>query len=108
MVLNLILNAVDAMPEGGVLTVVTAKDDDNGFVNIRIKDTGKGISKETISFVFEPFFTTKPAGKGTGLGLTVAKRIVNDHGGEVSIKSMEGKGTTVIIKLPLSAEGISS
>ncbi|MEQ9618461.1 MAG: PAS domain S-box protein [Deltaproteobacteria bacterium] len=105
---DIIINAVDAMPDGGVLTVAAANDYDNGLANIRINDTGKGISKETISFVFEPFFTTKPAGKGTGLGLTVAKRIVNDHGGEVSIRSMEGKGTTVIIKLPLSAEGYSS
>ncbi len=102
---DIIMNAVDAMTEGGMLSVVASDDDGQGFANIKIIDTGGGISKETIPFVFEPFFTTKPAGKGTGLGLSVAKRIVNDHGGEISITSREGEGTTVSIKLPLSAEG---
>jgi two-component system NtrC family sensor kinase len=69
---------------------------------ITISDTGAGIPKEIIPFIFEPFFTTKPAGMGTGLGLSVAKRIISDHGGEISIKSKEGEGTTVTIKLPLN------
>lgn len=105
---DIIMNAVDAMQESGTLSVVASSDNDHGFANIKIIDTGGGISKETIPFVFEPFFTTKPAGMGTGLGLTVAKRIINDHGGGISINSREGEGTTVSIKLPLSAEGLES
>ncbi|MCA9809846.1 MAG: HAMP domain-containing histidine kinase, partial [Candidatus Dadabacteria bacterium] len=66
--------------------------------------TGTGIPREVIPFVFDPFFTTKPTGVGTGLGLSVAKRVITDHGGEVSIKSKEGKGTTLLIKLPIHVE----
>ena len=102
------MNAVDAMPEGGVLSIISCKDDTAQFVKVKIKDTGVGISEETIPFVFEPFFTTKPAGKGTGLGLSVAKRIVHDHGGDINIESKEGKGTIVSIILPvLNEEKIS-
>jgi len=99
-----IMNAVDAMPEGGTLTITAAPDKTKANAVIAISDTGAGIPKEIISFVFEPFFTTKPAGMGTGLGLSVAKRIISDHGGEISIKSKEGEGTTVTIKLPLNPE----
>lgn len=105
---DIIMNAVDAMQEGGMLSVVASSDCEQGFANIKIIDTGGGISMETIPFVFEPFFTTKPAGMGTGLGLSVAKRIINDHGGGISINSREGEGTTVSIKLPLSAEDLQS
>ncbi|MFA9408992.1 MAG: sensor histidine kinase, partial [Candidatus Dadabacteria bacterium] len=98
------MNAIDAMPEGGVLSIISCKDDATQFVNVKIKDTGVGISKETIPFVFEPFFTTKPAGKGTGLGLSVAKRIVHDHGGDITIESKEGRGTIVSISLPILNE----
>jgi PAS domain S-box-containing protein len=100
-----IMNAVDAMPGGGSLALTSSGDKVPGFAVITIKDTGEGISKEIIPYVFEPFFTTKPAGMGTGLGLSVAKRIISDHGGEISIKSKEGEGTTVTIKLPLFSEG---
>jgi PAS domain S-box-containing protein len=98
------MNAIDAMPEGGVLSIISCKDDATQFVNIKIKDTGVGISEETIPFVFDPFFTTKPAGKGTGLGLSVAKRIVHDHGGDITIESKEGRGTIVSISLPILNE----
>jgi PAS domain S-box-containing protein len=99
-----IMNAVDAMPKGGSLTLSASGDKVPGIAVITISDTGGGIPKEIIPYVFEPFFTTKPAGMGTGLGLSVAKRIINDHGGEISIKSKEGEGTTVAIKLPISSE----
>ena len=99
-----IMNAVDAMPEGGTLALTAKPDKTRDNAVVTISDTGAGIPKEIISFVFEPFFTTKPAGMGTGLGLSVAKRIISDHGGEISIKSKEGEGTTVTIKLPLNSE----
>jgi PAS domain S-box-containing protein len=99
-----IMNAVDAMPGGGSLTLTASGDKVRGFAIITINDTGDGIPKEIIPYVFEPFFTTKPAGMGTGLGLSVAKRIISDHGGEISIKSKEGEGTTVTIKLPIFSE----
>jgi len=99
-----IMNAVDAMPGGGALTLTASGDIVPGYAVITINDTGDGIPKEIIPYVFEPFFTTKPPGMGTGLGLSVAKRIISDHGGEISIKSKEGKGTTVTIKLPIFSE----
>ncbi|GJM16299.1 MAG: sporulation kinase A [Thermodesulfobacteriota bacterium] len=95
------MNAVDAMPEGGVLSIITCKEEKSQSIKVQIRDTGVGISEETIPFVFEPFFTTKPAGKGTGLGLSVAKSIVHDHGGDISIESKQGKGTIVSISLPI-------
>jgi len=94
------VNAIDAMPQGGILSVSASNDGSSDFAEIKIIDRGEGISKETIPFVFEPFFTTKPAGKGTGLGLSVAKGIINEHSGEMAIESKHGEGTTVIIKLP--------
>ncbi len=99
-----IMNAVDAMPGGGSLFLTASGDKVPGNAVITISDTGAGIPKEIIPYVFEPFFTTKPPGMGTGLGLSVAKRIISDHGGEISIKSKEGKGTTVTIKLPIYSE----
>ena len=98
------MNAVDAMPEGGKLTITANGEEVPGFAVVRIADTGTGIPREVIPFVFDPFFTTKPTGVGTGLGLSVAKRVITDHGGEVSIKSKEGKGTTLLIKLPIHVE----
>ena len=98
------MNAVDAMPEGGAITVTAYRGERKETVYIEITDTGVGISEDTIPYVFEPFYTTKPAGKGTGLGLSVAKRVIHDHGGEVSIKSKVHSGTTVLIKLPILNE----
>lgn len=98
-----IMNAVDAMPEGGKLTITAKGGDFPGFAVVRIADTGTGIPREVIPFVFDPFFTTKPTGVGTGLGLSVAKRVIADHGGDVTISSKEGKGTTLSIKLPVYA-----
>lgn len=96
-----VMNAIDAMPEGGKLTISAKDSDVPGFAVVQIADTGTGIPREVIPFIFDPFFTTKPTGVGTGLGLSVAKRVIADHGGDVTIGSKEGKGTTLSIKLPI-------
>jgi two-component system NtrC family sensor kinase len=92
------VNAVEAMPEGGELTVNTSGDDER--VRVVIADTGAGIDPETLSHVFEPFYTTKEARGGVGLGLSVVYGIVSRHGGRVDIASDPGKGTRVTIELP--------
>ncbi len=97
--LNIILNAVEAMPGGGSLSVSNAVRDN--FIEVEFVDTGCGIHEENIGKIFDPFFTTKEEGKGTGLGLSVSYGIINKHKGSLEIKSMKGQGTTVIIKLPL-------
>ena len=104
---NLILNAIDAMPDGGTLTVTTrAVGDAAGpWVEFRIADTGIGISPEHLEQVFNPFFTTKPPGQGTGLGLAVSYGIVTEHGGEIRISSEVGHGTTVTVRLPVATRG---
>lgn len=94
---NVIINAFQAMPSGGTLTINTKKDD--GKLAITITDTGTGVPKENISKVFEPFFSTKTT--GLGLGLATTKRIVEEHGGNIEFNSVEGMGSKVIIKLPM-------
>ena len=96
--LNLLNNALDAMPDGGVLTVAVKLENDKIF--IRVSDTGIGIPAEKIPLIFEPFFTSK--GHGTGLGLAISYNIISDHGGEIVIESNLGEGTTVVILLPLT------
>lgn len=98
--LNLFLNAADAMPDGGRLTVALARASDRE-VDVRVSDTGVGISDRDVSQLFKPFFTTKPAGRGSGLGLVVAKGIVVDHGGHIEVRSEVGTGTEFLIRLPL-------
>src|SRR5437762_120919 len=93
---NVIKNSLEAMNRRGALRIQTDLDDTN--VLIRFMDTGAGMSAENLSRVFEPYFTTKPA--GTGLGLLIVRRIVREHGGELSIESSEGKGLTLTIRLP--------
>ena len=95
---NLILNARDAMPSGGWLTVGTHADDDT--VIIEVRDTGHGISREDIKRIYDPFFTTKGIGRGTGLGLSVSYGIVQEHGGAIFVESLPGKGTTFQVALP--------
>jgi two-component system NtrC family sensor kinase len=103
--LNLINNALDAMEKtGGTLTITTRTENEEKFhgVVVDIKDTGPGIPKVNLSKIFDPFFTTKPVGKGTGLGLSICFGIVNKMGGEITVDSILGEGTTFHIRFPLS------
>jgi signal transduction histidine kinase len=94
---NLIINAVDAMPEGGTLTLKT--EEDQVFVYLKVADTGIGMTEDVKNRIFEPFFTTKEA-KGTGLGMSVVYNIISRYEGEIEIESSPGQGSTFTIKLP--------
>jgi len=100
---NLILNAIQAMPEGGWLSLRTSAEGD-GQLKIEVEDTGCGISPENMRKLFTPFFTTKSEVKGVGLGLAVAYGIIQRHHGRIEVQSQEGEGTTFTIYLPLSHE----
>jgi hypothetical protein len=95
---NLILNARDAMPRGGWLTLATSADDDT--VIVEVKDTGTGIKREHIKRIYDPFFTTKGIGRGTGLGLSVSYGILQEHGGAIFVDSTPGQGTRFQVALP--------
>ena len=97
--INIILNAIHAMSEGGILEITTRKRSKSA--EIVFKDSGCGIVDEDLPRIFTPFFTTKKVGEGTGLGLSVAYGIIENHGGEIIVKSKTGEGTTVIIMLPV-------
>jgi CheY-like chemotaxis protein/two-component sensor histidine kinase len=98
--LNLAINARDALPEGGTLTITTACDEaDDRRVVLSVTDTGTGMPQEVIARAFDPFFTTKPPGKGTGLGLSQVYGLVRQMGGDVEIKSEVGKGTSIRLLL---------
>ena len=99
--LNIIMNAAEAMPDGGSLTVRTGPADGGNGVSISLSDTGVGMSEEHLSRLFTPFFTTKQLGKGTGLGLPIAYGIVKMHRGQIQVQSQPGVGTTFTITLPL-------
>ena len=118
--LNLVVNARDAMPGGGVLSIETRnvvlgpaaipppQDVEPGpYAAITVRDTGTGVSPEVRERVFEPFFTTKPAGAGTGLGLSMVYGFARQSKGQVTIDSAEGKGTAVTIFLPQSASAVA-
>lgn len=102
--LNVILNAVEAMPKGGFLSLSADTLPDGEHVAIKIEDTGIGIPKHVQSNIFEPFYTTKGEGKGVGLGLSVVYGIVAQHGGSVEVESAEGQGTTFTLTFPISQE----
>jgi signal transduction histidine kinase len=100
-ILNLAINARDAMPEGGAIAITTAlAPDDANAIMIAVADTGTGMPPDVVARAFDPFFTTKPVGKGTGLGLSQVYGITRQSGGDVAIESEVGKGTTVILRLP--------
>jgi two-component system, NtrC family, sensor kinase len=104
--LNIILNSVEAMPNGGLITLSSELHPDEKRLTIRIQDTGEGIPKSVQSNIFEPFFTTKDDGKGTGLGLSVVFGIMSQHGGTIEVESSEGEGTIFEITLPIAAESL--
>jgi len=97
-VTNLMMNAIQAMPTGGTLTLLVKFQADE--VQIQVEDAGQGITTEALPRLFDPFFTTKPVGKGTGLGLSVVHGIVKDHGGTLAVHSVEGQGATFTVHLP--------
>jgi two-component system NtrC family sensor kinase len=96
---NLILNAIQAMKQGGTLTVSTSRDSGAGTCTVAVGDTGIGIPPENLKSIFSPFFTTR--NEGTGLGLAVSYGIVRDHGGNIQVESTAGKGSTFRVVLPL-------
>jgi two-component system NtrC family sensor kinase len=100
--LNLIFNAVEAIPEGGQLGIVSELDRDHKNVCIEIRDSGCGIPEENLNRIFDPFFTTKKEGEGTGLGLSIVYGIVRNHGGGVRVDSKLGKGTTFALTFPIA------
>jgi CheY-like chemotaxis protein len=112
--LNLCVNARDAMPSGGRITIATGSVDGLGerfpdappgrYITLKVSDTGEGMSEEVRKRIFEPFFTTKERGKGTGLGLSVVYGIIGSHGGYVDVRSRPGKGTIFEVCLPASRE----
>ena len=121
MILNLAVNARDAMPEGGVLHLETCNVDlDNAYaqehppvqpgryVMLAVSDTGTGIDKSILPRIFDPFFTTKEDQNRTGLGLAVAYSIVEQHGGEIKVDSTPGQGTEFRVALPLSAAAVAA
>ena len=107
--LNLMNNAIDAMPSGGSVRIEVAHGEESSpgglWWELRFRDSGQGIPTEVLGQVFRPMFTTKPEGEGTGLGLSICREIVRNHGGEIRIDSIEGQGTCVTFTLP-GAEAI--
>ncbi len=99
--MNVLSNAIQAMPEGGTVGIITALDEETQQLQLTILDNGKGIPKEILGKVFDPFFTTKAVGEGTGLGLAISKGIVDQHHGRITIKSEVNVGTEVQLTLPL-------
>jgi two-component system NtrC family sensor kinase len=95
--LNLIINAIEAMPDGGDLTITTSASDD--WLNVAIQDTGPGVNPEDVAKIFEPFYTTKAT--GTGLGLSVSYGIIQRHGGRIDVNGVPGEGTTFSVSLPI-------
>jgi two-component system NtrC family sensor kinase len=104
--LNLVLNSVEAMPNGGLMVISVDVPWQAKQVMIRIQDTGPGIPKNVQSNIFEPFFTTKNDGKGTGLGLSIVYGIMLQHDGTIGVESAEGEGTTFVVTLPIGEESL--
>ncbi len=100
--INIILNAIDAMPEGGILKIILFEKENE--VIIKIEDTGTGIEEQHLPHIFDPFFTTKGIGKGTGLGLSISYAIIKEHEGHIAVESEKGKGTIFEISIPKNLE----
>jgi two-component system NtrC family sensor kinase len=96
----LIMNAIDAMPKGGTLWLATRMSDDEREIEITVRDDGTGIAPDVLPHIFEPFLTTKESGHGVGLGLAIAKGIMERHSGRIEVRSVLGRGTTFILSLP--------
>ncbi len=105
---NVILNSLDAMPNGGKLTISTKFSSTNGGIEIIFIDTGSGIIEEYLDKIFNPLFTTKPSGGRTGLGLSVCHGIIENHGGDIKIDNGTERGTKVLIRLPIEKNVIKS
>jgi len=99
--MNLLINGRDAMPDGGMMTIAT-RDGEDGRVTLEVTDTGQGMPPDVQAKIFEPFFTTKDPGRGTGLGLATVYTIVTQAGGTIDVESVESHGTTFRISLPLA------
>jgi signal transduction histidine kinase len=99
------LNALDAMAGGGVLSVRTRVIPDQAEVTIEVEDNGPGISADQVGKIFEPFYTTKPPGQGTGLGLSIAYGIIQDHAGRIEVESEQGRGSIFRVYLPIDGGG---
>jgi two-component system, NtrC family, sensor kinase len=100
---NLILNSIQAMPNGGQVIVGTASDDAQRYGTITVADEGDGIAPADLPHIFDPFFTTKDVGEGTGLGLSVTYGIVNELGGTIDVATEVGRGTRFVVRIPLAA-----
>ena len=103
--LNLIINAADAMDMEKLITLTTGISDNRVWLSC--SDTGKGISEENLVHIFDPFFTTKPPGEGTGLGLHLARTTLDECGGNISVVSKEGIGSTFTIDFPISEDHVA-
>jgi len=101
--LNLVFNAIEAMPSAGSLDIVSRTDDEKKNAIVEIRDTGYGIQSKHLDYVFDPFFTTKSSGEGTGLGLSIVYGIVKNHHGSIEVNSEEGKGTVFVLSFPMEA-----
>jgi two-component system NtrC family sensor kinase len=102
--INLIMNARHAVGREGTIRIETGLTPDQGGVEVRVVDDGCGIEKQNLGRIFDPFFTTKPTGQGTGLGLSVSYGIVRNHGGDITVESTPGEGTTFCVRLPLGED----
>ena len=99
--LNLVFNAIDAMPRGGTLNITSQPDQEQRLARIVFEDKGCGIAEKDVPYIFDPFFTTKGQGKGTGLGLSIVYGVVKGHGGKIRVNSHIGKGSTFTLTFPL-------